>query len=169
MSNATNNKGLIFLIVILLLTNIAVLAYFLWPKQPDKLANPERNRYKLLEPLKNEVGFTDSQITDYKKIRDSRSGRIRGKVEDLRRVRDNFYRLLSMGNASDSLLNSFADSIANRQKLLDLETFAHFKQLRTLCTPDQEVKYDSMVQRIVHRWGSPIRSSEPRPDSLKKR
>ena len=160
MTNAPKNRALILLIIILLLTNIAVLAYFLWPKHPDKL-NAERNKYKLLEPLKNEVGFSDNQIAEYKKIKDSRSGRIRSKVDDLRKVRDNFYRLLSTNNPADSLLNVTSDSIAYRQKLLDLETFEHFKLVRKICTPDQEAKYDSMVQRIVHRWGSPIRNSEP--------
>ena len=168
-NNAPKNRALILLIVILLLTNIAVLAYFLWPKEPDKSQTVDRNKYRLLEPLKNEVGFSDSQIADYKKIKDSRSGRIKGKVDDLRKVRDNFYHLLSSQNASDSLLNMAADSIAYRQKLLDLETFEHFKMLRKLCTPDQEVKYDSMVQRIVHRWGSPIRNAEPNRDGIKKR
>lgn len=169
MTNASKNRALILLIIILLLTNIAVLAYFLWPKQPDKLLNQDRNKYRLLEPLKNEVGFSDSQIAEYKKIKDSRSGRIKGKVDDLRKVRDNFYHLLSTQNPSDSVLNSAADSIAYRQKLLDLETFEHFKILRKLCAPDQEARYDSMVQRIVHRWGSPIRNAEPKPDGAKKR
>ncbi|MGC4035363.1 MAG: hypothetical protein QM764_05325 [Chitinophagaceae bacterium] len=164
-NTASNNRALIFLIIILLLTNIAVLAYFLWPKATDKAANAEKNKYKLLEPLKNEVGFNDAQIAEYKKIKDSRTGRIKGKVEDLRRVRDNFYHLLSLGNANDSLLNSASDSIAYRQKLLDLETYSHFKQLRTICRPEQEAKYDSMVQHIVHRWGSPIRNSAPKGDS----
>ena len=168
MTNAPKNRALILLIVILLLTNIAVLAYFLWPKQPDRSLNSERNKYKLLEPLKNEVGFSDTQIAEYKKIKDSRSGRIKGKVDDLRKVRDNFYRLLSADNLGDSQLNTAADSIAYRQKLLDLETFEHFKLLRKICTPDQEAKYDSMVQHIVHRWGSPIRSSESRQGGPKK-
>jgi protein CpxP len=168
MTNASKNRSLILLIVILLLTNIAVLAYFLWPKTPEKLSGPDRNRYKLLEPLKNEVGFSDSQIAEYKKIRDGRAGRIKGKVDDLRRVRDSLYILLSVDKPDESSLNRAADSIAYRQKLLDLETFEHFKLLRKICTPDQEVKYDSMVQRIVHRWGSPIRNSEPRSDSNKK-
>jgi periplasmic protein CpxP/Spy len=168
MSNASKNKALIFLVIILLLTNIAVLAYFLWPKQQDKLSSSEKNKYKLLEPLKNEVGFTDDQITEYKKIKDSRSGRIKGKVEDLRRVRDNFYRLLSVENANDSALNIYSDSIAYRQKMLDLETFTHFKALRKLCTPGQEAKYDTMVQRIVHKWGSPIRNSDPKTDNPEK-
>jgi len=164
MSHASKNKALIFLVIILLLTNLAVLAYFLWPKQADKLTTTEKNKYKLLEPLKNEVGFTDSQISEYKKIRDSRTGKIKSKVEDLRRVRDNFYLLLSNENASDSTLNIYSDSIAYRQKLLDLETFTHFKVLRKLCTPEQEAKYDTMVQHIVHRWGSPIRNSDPKTD-----
>ncbi|MBS1576403.1 MAG: hypothetical protein JST09_13950 [Bacteroidetes bacterium] len=159
MSNASKNKALIFLIIILLLTNIAVLAYFLLPRKPDKEIIQEKNKYKLLEPLKNEVGFTDSQLAEYKKIRDSRAGRIKSKVEDLRRVRDSFYFLLANKDAGDSLLNVYSDSIAYRQKLLDIETYTHFKALRKICTPDQEAKYDTMVHRIVHRWGSPIRSS----------
>ncbi len=168
-NNASKNRALILLIVVLLLTNIAVLAYFLWPKEPDRTQNTDKNKYRLLEPLKNEVGFSDSQIAEYKKIRDSRTGRIRSKVDDLRKVRVNFYHLMSSQNVNDSLLNAAADSIGYRQKLLDLETFEHFKILRKLCTPEQEAKYDSMVQHLVHRWGSPIRNAEPRQNGAKKR
>lgn len=169
MTNTSNkNKALVFLIIILLLTNIAVLVYFLSPKRPDKEANQEKNKYKLLEPLKNEVGFSDSQIAEYKKIKDSRTGRIKGKVEDLRRVRDSFYLLLATRDVADSVLNVYSDSIAYRQKLLDLETFGHFKILRKICTPEQEAKYDTMVQHIVHRWGSPIRSNDPKSDNQNK-
>lgn len=169
MTNASNkNRPLILLIIILLLTNIAVVAYFLWPSKQIGQVSSEKNRYKLLEPLKNEVGFSDSQLDGYKKIKDSRFQGIKSKVEDLRKAKTNFYLLLSMKDTNDSLLNIYSDSIGYRQKLLDMETYHHFKALRSLCTPGQEAKYDTMVQHIVRRWNGSDRSKNSKSATSKK-
>ena len=169
MSNTSKNKPLIIIIIILLLTNAAILSYFLWLKQPDKPAVPDRNRDRLAESLKNEVGFNDSQVAQYEKIKDAQWDKMKGRFDDLRKAKDSFFHLLSVENADDFTLNNAADSIAYRQKALDLEAFAHFKELRKLCTPDQQPKYDSLVQRMFHRMaGTFMRANSAKPDSLKK-
>jgi len=169
MSNASKNKPLIIIIIILLLTNVAILAYFLWLKQPDKPPPFDKNRDRLAESLKNEVGFNDKQVAEYKKIKDAQWDKMKGRFDDLRKVKDSFFHLLSVENTNDSVLNNAADSIAYRQKALDLEAYAHFKELRKLCTPEQQPKYDSLVQRMFHRMaGTFMRANSAKADSLKK-
>ena len=169
MSNASKNKPLIIIIIILLLTNVAILAYFLWLKQPDKPVPLDKNRDRLAESLKNEVGFNDNQVAEYKKVKDAQWDKMKGRFDDLRKAKDSFFHLLSVENANDSSLNNAADSIAARQKALDLEAFAHFKELRKLCTPEQQPKYDSLVQRMFNRMaGTFMRANSAKADSLKK-
>jgi periplasmic protein CpxP/Spy len=169
MSNASKNKPLIIIIVILLLTNVAILSYFLWLKQPDKPGPLDKNRDRLAESLKNEVGFNDSQVAEYKKIKDAQWDKMKGRFDDLRKAKDSFFHLLSVENTNDSILNNAADSIAYRQRALDLQAFAHFKELRKLCTPGQQPKYDSLVQRMFHRMaGTFMRANSAKADSLKK-
>jgi Na+-transporting NADH:ubiquinone oxidoreductase subunit NqrC len=166
MSNTSKNRALVLIIVLLLLTNVALLAYFLWLKPPDKPAAIDKNRDRLAEALKNDVGFNDSQLAEYKKIKDAQWDKMKSRFDDLRKTKDNFFHLLSMENTNDSILNSAADSIAYRQKALDLGAFAHFKEVRKLCTPDQQPKYDSLVQRMFRRMAGTFMRANA--DSLKK-
>ena len=169
MSNASKNRALVIIIVLLLLTNIGLLTYFLWLKPADKTTPLDRNRDRLAEALKNDVGFNDSQVAEYKKIKDAQWDQMKSRFDDLRKVKDNFFHLLSNENTNDSILNSAADSIAYRQKALDLEAFAHFKEVRKLCTPEQQPKYDSLVQSMFRRMaGTFMRANAAKADSLKK-
>ncbi len=169
MSNTSKNKSLVIIIILLLLTNVALLAYFLWLKEPDKPAILDKNRDRLAESLKNEVGFNDNQVAEYKKIKDAQWDKMKSRFDDLRKAKDSFFHLLSVENAADSILNNAADSIAYRQKALELEAFAHFKELRKLCTPDQQRKYDSLVQRMFHRMAVTfMRANSAKTDSVKK-
>ncbi|MES1215252.1 MAG: hypothetical protein ABUT20_07040 [Bacteroidota bacterium] len=167
MSNPSkNNKTLVFIIIFLLLANVAMLAYFLWLKQPDKPARPLGASDRFAEALKKDVGFTDAQVAQYKQLKDAKWDKIKTRFDDLRKAKDDFFHLIGEENINDSVLNSAADSIAQRQKSLDLQAFIHLKELRKVCTTEQQPKYDSLVQRIFHRiTGSFMRTDSKSSDS----
>ena len=81
--------------------------------------------------------------------------------DDMRKAKDSLFKLLSYPETNDTLLNKIADVIAQKQKALDLQTFNHFKKVRTLCTPEQQPKYDSMILRMFRKMGKTPRHSEP--------
>jgi len=169
MSNPSRNKPLIFIIAILLVANIVMLVYFLWLKPPPRAPRFDRSRDRLAESLKKDVGFNDSQLAQYKLLKDAQWDKMKARYEDLRKAKDNFFHLISSENNSDSALNAAGDSIALRQKALDIQAFYHFRELRKLCTPDQLPKYDTLVQRLFHRLTGPfLRSGTARSDSTPK-
>ena len=51
----------------------------------------------------------------------------------------------------DSVIEAKADIIGKQQKDLDLFVIRHFKDIRTLCTPDQLPKYDSLLPPLIER------------------
>jgi protein CpxP len=169
-NNPSKNKTLVFIIVVLLLANVAMLIYFLWLKQPDKPAVVVRSPSdRFADALKKDVGFTDEQVTQYKQLKDAKWDRIKLRFDDLRTAKDNFFHLISVENINDSVLNNAADTVAQRQKSLDLQAFIHLKELRKVCTPEQQPQYDSLVQRIFHRiTGSFMRVESKNPDSTRK-
>ena len=169
MNNPSRNKTLVFIIIVLLLANVAILFYFLWLKGPEKQARNNGNVDRFAEALKRDVGFSETQVARYKELKDAKWDKIKLRFDDLRKAKDNFFHLISVENVSDSLLNSAADSVAQRQKSLDLQAFRHLKELRKVCTPEQEPRYDSLVQRVFHRiTGSFMRSDVKRSDSIRK-
>lgn len=149
------NRNLLIIIGVLLLTNIAVLAYFLGQKKPGKPATSHGDGHKsgVAEMLQKEVGFNDEQTAQYKLLKEKQRETIRPMFDDMRKAKDSLFRLLSYPETSDSLLSKVADAIAQKQRALDLQTYNHFKKVRELCTPGQQPKYDSMVLRMFRKMG----------------
>jgi Spy/CpxP family protein refolding chaperone len=161
MSTPSRNRNLIFIISALLLTNIAVLVYFLWLKHPEaKHGGSEVKKNGMTDKLKEEVGFTNEQVAQYQQLRDEQMTTIHPMFEEMRKAKDSLFRLLSDPNVNDSLVNKATDVIAQKQKILDIQTFNHFKKVRALCTPEQQPKYDSMIQRMFRKMGKPQRRNE---------
>ena len=102
-------------------------------------------------------------------MKEKQKGIIRPMYDDMRKTKDSLFRLLSYPETSDSVLNKMADAIAQKQKALDLQTFNYFKRVRTLCTPDQLSKYDSMILPVLRKMGKhPRHSGEAQKTDTKK-
>ena len=157
--STARNRNLLIIIGVLLLTNVAVLVYFLGPKRTDK-TTPGDTAQTVTEMLQQEVGFDEEQTAKYKELKDKQRERIRPMYGNMRKAKDSLFRLLSYPDTPDSLLSKAADVIAQQQKELDIETFNHFKRVRVLCTPDQLPQYDSLVLRLLRKMGKPFRHGE---------
>jgi periplasmic protein CpxP/Spy len=149
--NKASNKILLLIIAVLLLTNIAVLVYFLRYR-------PECEEVKTkgaTDLLKEQVGFSDEQLDHYKKLRDQQRETIRPLYENMRMTKDTLFRLLGDSAVTDERLEEITDHIGAKQKSLDLLTFHHFSELRKICRPDQRTAYDSMVVQLFRKMGKP--------------
>ena len=153
-------RNLLIIIGALLLTNAAVLVYFLSKEKAPVAAQPERTRSTVTEMLQDEVGFNEEQTAKYKELKDKQREKIKPMYDNMRKAKDSLFRLLSYPDTPDSMLDKASDVIAQRQKELDNETFNHFRRVRTLCTPEQLPQYDSLVIRLVRKMGKPFRHGE---------
>ena len=70
---------------------------------------------------------------------------------ELRNAKKDFYGLIYNKNIPDSLLNAEADSIAKKQKKLDMQMFRYFNNIRNICTPEQTEKFDSIINVQILR------------------
>jgi protein CpxP len=161
MSNTSRNRNLLFIIAALVLTNIAVLVYFLSIKKDDHRPSRSQSGRGLSDILQKEVGFTDAQVAQYKNMKEEQMQKVRPLFDEMRKAKDSLFRLLGDTAASDSLISAAGDRIATRQKMLDMETFNHFRNVRALCSnADQQVKYDSAIVRMFRKMGKPMRRGE---------
>jgi len=152
--NSSRNKVLLFLIGILLLTNIFLVIFFV-VKRPDDKPRPGRDRSAWVRDyLKDSVGFNEQQLSQYDQLRQQNRENMRPLFEDLGNAKLKFYELVSQPG-SDSANQAAATLIGEKQKALDIAFFNHFRQVRGLCTPEQLPKYDAQVQRIIQRMVAP--------------
>ena len=150
MKGLTKTKSLVFIIILLLLTNVALMVFFVLKEKPAKKQwTPEQGA--MYQALKNEVGFSGEQLKQYQELRMQHKENLKPHFNRVNGAKENFYNLLYLPFPSDSLLNAAADSIGSQQKLLDLEMFSSFQKIRNTCTPEQLPKFDSVIKKTVQR------------------
>ena len=144
-------KALVSIIIFLLITNFAMLIFFMVISKPvdRKYRNHEQNGIYTL--LQKEVGFSKDQLDQYQDLRNQQRKNVSPLFNEIKKSKEDFYELLYSGNVSDSLINADADSIAQTQKKIDLQMFNHFKMVRNICKPDQVQKFDSSMKKVITR------------------
>ena len=169
MRSVLKNKVLVTVIAILLLANIAMLVFFIsGMRKPDK-ENPEARKtgHSTVSFLQSKIGFSDHQVNQFNQLKEDHHNKLNPFFEDLRLTKDNFFTL-----AKDSLSASYIDSVATligqKQKILDLQVFQTIREVRSLCTPQQLVTFDSLLPKIAYKVVGHIRKGNPKEDSLKR-
>lgn len=152
--SGTKNRNLLVIIVVLLLTNIAVLGYFLWYKKPGPPPHGGgRERHSLGDLLKKELDFDSAQLAIYKDMREKQKNVLHPMFDDMRKAKDSLFSLIGKVDASDSSVQRLAAYVGDQQEALDLQTFKYFSEVRKLCKPEQEAKYDSLMAQMFKRMG----------------
>jgi len=153
MTYIKNNKTLVVIIAILLLSNIALL-YFLTrcrkdctPEQPPK--ENTNFRKMMMKRLKEEVGFDTTQIAKYEASSKIHKESMKPLFAELTNAKDSLYKLLLQPLPSDSSKNYYLQRIGEKQQAIDLRIFNHFYNLRQECTEVQRPKFDSVVQDVI--------------------
>jgi len=161
----SRNKIYVSLIGLLLLSNLALVAFFVMNKPEKREVRREHPGSYMKDALKNDVGFTDQQMAEFDKMADQHRQQMRPLFEDIGKTKESFYKMLSQPQTADTVLNQAASQIGDKQKAIDIKIFTHFQNIRQLCTPEQQSAFDSLIQRVVHRMIFPMRRGDSRKDS----
>lgn len=164
-----NNKALIFLVVVLLLTNIALLLYFLVFKKTTGFQPGRQGNFSVVEHMKKEVGFDDQQSVQFKQMLEQNRDSMKLFSEKVRTAKTALYKLLQQPNTPDSVIAAAGKHLGEQQKAMEMQMFRHFQRVRLLCTPDQLPKFDTMVTKMSNRAPWSRRNGNPRPEDGSKK
>ncbi len=173
--NSSKIKVLLFLIGILLVTNLALLLFFVLGKggkddSPGK--RPSHDRSSMMRTfLKDSVGFSEQQLAQFDQLRQKNREDMKPLFEEMRQSKLAFYNLLKQPGTPDSVSQAAANLMAEKQMAVDMAFYKNFQNIRSLCTPEQQAKYDTLVQQIIKRMISPPRKgdSKQKKDSTDKK
>lgn len=151
MKKLSRQQWLLLLVLVLLLANVVVLSLF-WSneKGSNDHRGPDREK-KMSTFIINELKFTPQQEKTYWTLRSEHIKRIRPVIDSMRSVRKSMLELLHQQAVPDSLLQHKTDTIAALQKQMDILIFRHFQNIKALCTPDQQEKFDTVVAELFKR------------------
>jgi Spy/CpxP family protein refolding chaperone len=128
-----------------------MLVFFVVLSKPAERRQRNHESNGMYKSLQNEVGFSEKQLKQYQALKDQQMKTVRPKFNEVRQSKKDFYELISSAQVSDSALNADADSIAQKQKNLDMQMFQYFKNVRKICTDEQTEKFDSLMKKVIGR------------------
>ena len=147
----TKYKWLIFLIAILLVSNL-VLAFFLFSS--DKKQDQKKSRDDLAMAFYKEIGLSNTQIDTFKILKAEYFKEMRPIWSEIRGMKDSLYR--NMGKLSkDSAAVKLIFMINQKNTVADIKTFDHFIVLRNKLDTGSQIKFDTSIAKMMNRpWGS---------------
>jgi len=160
MSYLRNHKLLLLIISVLLIANIGLLYFFVFTKP----GHPPRITDNPIKKVKTEVGLNDEQAALYDSLRSKQFKTMKPLFQDLTKSKEDFFSLIYQQGVSDSVVNTYASRIGEKQMALDISTFHYFQSIKALCNEEQKPKMDSFIKQIVKR----IINNGPRRPSDKK-
>ena len=148
MSTPSKTKALVAAVVFLLLTNIAVLVFFLCCKGPGKKDFHGGREARMKEFLQKEISFTPQQIQQYDTLSKKHRENIGTSFNEMRNNKEQQFQELGRTGFSDSAIVLAAGRSSEMQKEMELKMIMHFREIRKLCTPEQQSKFDSLFYKI---------------------
>ncbi|CAN5303172.1 hypothetical protein BH09BAC2_BH09BAC2_04780 [soil metagenome] len=144
MSNRRNNILLTAVVVLIILNITALAIFFSHNKSPDPEAKGGPVYF-----LDKQIGFDSAQkikIEALTKEHRQQSGIIRRRIGE---SKDYFFSFLKGNDSTGTNTDSVLDVIVADQRQLDKLAFQHFKKIRSLCNPQQQEKFDEVIEQTM--------------------
>lgn len=157
MSTIKKNKLFLFIIGLLLLSNITLAVFYTRIDKKDAGSWRERNDSRITQVLKEEVGFSEQQMQQFEAMKQQHRDVMRPLFDSMRYAKEKLYNQLYQPEVQDSVITSASELIGEKQQLVDKQLFHHFRELRALCTPEQQPRFDTLMHNMVQRMIVPGR------------
>jgi len=153
------SRFLKILILLLLLINLGTLT-FLWmgphhhlPPMPPPGPGMEGHGEGAGRYLSQSLQLNEDQDDQYHRMQRQHHETVMGIRDQMRSQKQRLYAFMQTTDSSKSQPEAkrIIDSIAAEQGLIEQVTYDHFKELRALCTPVQQHKFDSVIGEALDR------------------
>jgi hypothetical protein len=161
MLNSTNKRFFAIAIVLLLAANIATLILLWTHSRKGTPDNPGPRGEQVFEFVTKELGLDSVQQKAYAALRTEHQQGSKALQDSIRIAKDVFFGSLKDSSVSDATIMSQGQKVADAEERLEMLTFRHFQKLRTLCRPDQQQKFDKIIEDVLHRIAQPRGPGRP--------
>jgi len=144
----SSNKFLVIAVTLLLIVNIALVAFMVMGKSKKPQAKDGKAAF---EKMVNELGMNETQKKEFDSLREAHFATIRPLFDSMRTTRQALYSLIKEDILNDSLVSVYSNSITEKQSRADKLTINHFRTVRKMFSGDMLNKYDEMVQKMLQR------------------
>ena len=149
MTTEPKNKILLIIIGVLLLTNVVLITFLLKPSS-KKGARGDRTAI-IATFLQKEIGFDKQQLKQYDSLSELNQPKVKAMFDALKNEKEVHFKQLATENFSDTAIIKTANTIAIKQKEIEIILYQHYKEIRSLCNPQQQPAFDSLFYKVLNK------------------
>lgn len=149
-------------IAVLLVINVATLGY-IWLGNSHLLGRlrGQRPPGDVVAFLTNELGLTPAQHDSLAVMQQSFREKFSKAEEDYRALHPPFFNQVHGSQIDSVALNRSLDSLTNGSRAIEWLTFSYFRKVRAMCTPQQQTKFDGIVEDVMRMLKPPPPAGPP--------
>jgi Spy/CpxP family protein refolding chaperone len=160
----TNNRTLLLLIMVLLVTNGIML--YLLTKTEEKPKEPELSRTeRSIKMVQDALSLDSIQVNQYLALRGYRDSLLAPRQSEMRAHKNAMMKLLRVDSIPNDSVIAAAKRIGDTQAQIEVEYFTHFRRMIQLLNPDQQPKFDTLIYKMVNRSNAGQDSQTPKSGS----
>ncbi len=143
------NKLLVRLVFLLVLLNIFSIGFIWWRSlQGDDSRPPRKSVEEITAILKEELQLTEQQQAQLKVIREDFFRKEIVLSALIRSQRDSMNTEMFNAHTDTVHVKEIAQRVAQNEYQMELYRLAQANQLKTICTPQQLIKFEGLVKEI---------------------
>lgn len=151
MNSNSIRKLLSVFVALLIIGNIATIAFF-WLKKEEGIPPLKGGPAKfIIESL----SFNDQQKRQFMDMANEHQRAIRPYRSELREAKDQLFALLKNPKTSQAKKLEAVKTVSIYTEKIDLITYNHFAQVRSICTPAQQEKFDAIIKQVIGMMAAP--------------
>lgn len=137
------------LLIVFNIISIGTVWYFHMKRPPGDHPRSEVHPEIIHHFLQEELGLTDEQAQQFNETREMYSDQSREYFDNIHKLK---YELIneSMATSPDSLkVNQIVESMIENQRKLEFLLFAQFRDLYSICRPDQHEQFQKLIWELL--------------------
>ncbi|MDI9364212.1 MAG: hypothetical protein QM541_04615 [Flavobacterium sp.] len=153
MNYFNKNKWWLIAVIVLLVVNTATLTIFWLERKDHNLLGSRPKGAEAQAFLIKELALDSTQQIQYLELVKAHRSGTNAIKKELKNAKDSFFNLLGDSTVNEVVIKQAANRASAVETQLDLLTFKHFQQIRSICTPTQKAKFDTIIKTLVRRMG----------------
>lgn len=127
--------------------NLAIMIFLIISKPPMPMdgRRPDRNMNEVFGVLKDELQLNATQIEQLKSLREDFFMKESKLAKTIKSQRDSMNELMFNAQTDTLLVKSIAKRVSDNEYKMEILRFEQAKTLKTICTPAQMKKFESLV------------------------
>lgn len=138
-------------VILLLLINSGLVIFLVMERNRNHGQSSNPSHEDAFERMARTLGYTDTQKERHQVLRKEHIDLMRPLYDSIRQIKVLLYSRTNIIEESDSLFIKYMTKMNEWQSRINQSNYAYYKKVRSLLSPAQQPRYDSMLIRMIER------------------